>query len=185
MSELTTAARPYARAAFDIATTHGEQQQWTDMLEFMAAVAYDTSMTLLLDSPGLSQAQAAEMFILVCEEKLDQRAKNFIKLLAENDRIKLLPEIAALYEHYRADAEGSIDAEMISANETNEEQLAKIAAALKARIGKEVRLTSKIDPTLIGGAIIRAGDMVIDGSLSGQLRKLSTTLTHYYKHWVH
>ncbi len=178
MSELTTAARPYARAAFDIATNHGEQQQWTDMLEFMAAVAYDPSMTALLDSPGLSQAQSAEMFISVCEEKIDQRAKNFIKLLAENDRIKLLPEIAALYEHYRADAEGSIDAEVISASETSEEQLTKIAVALKARIGKEVRLTSKIDPTLIGGAIIRAGDMVIDGSLSGRLKKLSTTLTN-------
>ena len=90
----------------------------------------------------------------------------------------MLPEIAALYEHYRADAEGSIDAEVISASETSEEQLTKIAVALKARIGKEVRLTSKIDPTLIGGAIIRAGDMVIDGSLSGRLKKLSTTLTN-------
>ena len=144
----------------------------------VAAVAYDPTMTALLDSPGLSRTQSAEMFISVCEEKIDQRAQNFIKLLAENDRIKLLPEIAALYERYRADAEGSIDAEVISSSETSEEQLTKIAAALKARLGKEVRLTSKIDPTLIGGAIIRAGDMVIDGSISGQLRKLSTTLTN-------
>ena len=176
MSELTTAARPYARAAFDIANNHGEQQQWTDMLSFIAAVAYDPKMIALLDSPGLSQAQSAEMFITVCEDKVDQRGKNFIKLLAENDRIKLLPEIAALYEHYRAEAEGSIDAEVISASETSDAQLAKIAAALKTRLGKEVRLTSSIDPTLIGGAIIRAGDMVIDGSLSGRLAKLSTTL---------
>lgn len=178
MSELTTAARPYARAAYDTANTHSEQQQWTDMLVFMAAVAYDPTMTALLDSPGLSQAQSAEMFIKVCEDKVDQRAKNFIKLLAENDRIKLLPEIAALYEHYRAEAEGSIDAEVISASETSDAQLAKISAALKKRLGKEVRLTSKIDPTLIGGAIIRAGDMVIDGSVSGRLTKLSTTLTN-------
>lgn len=178
MSELTTAARPYARAAFDIANKHSEQQQWTDMLVFMAAVAYDPTMTALLDSPGLSQSQSAEMFISVCEEKIDQRAKNFIKLLAENDRIKLLPEIAALYGHYRAEAEGSIEAEVISASETSEAQLTKIAAALKTRLGKEVRLTSKIDPSLIGGAIIRAGDMVIDGSVSGRLTKLSTTLTN-------
>ncbi len=178
MSELTTAARPYARAAFDIANTHSEQQQWTEMLTFMAAVAYDPTMSALLDSPGLSKSQSAEMFISICEEKIDQRAKNFIKLLAENDRIKLLPEIAALYEHYRAEAEGSIEAEVISASETSEAQLAKIAAALKIRLGKEVRLTSKIDPSLIGGAIIRAGDMVIDGSVSGRLTKLSTTLTH-------
>ena len=118
------------------------------------------------------------MFITVCEDKIDQRAKNFIQLLAENDRIQLLPEIAALYEHYRAEAEGSIEAEVISANETSDEQLAKIAAALKTRLGKEVRITSKIDPSLIGGAIIRAGDMVIDGSVSGRLSKLSTALTN-------
>ncbi len=178
MSELTTAARPYARAAYDIANTHSEQQQWTDMLAFMAAVSYDPKMAALLNSPGLSQAQSAEMFISVCGDKVDQRAKNFVKLLAENDRIKLLPEIAALYEHYRAEAEGSIDAEVISASETSDAQLTKIADALKKRLGKEVRITSKVDPTLIGGAIIRAGDMVIDGSVSGRLTKLSTSLTN-------
>ena len=176
MSELTTAARPYARAAFDIANSHGEQQQWTDMLAFMAAISHDPTMSALLDSPGLSQAQSAEMFISVCSDKIDQRAKNFVKLLAENDRIKLLPEITALYEHYRAEAEGSIDAEVISAQEINDDQLSKIAASLKTRLGKEVRLTSKIDADLIGGAIVRAGDLVIDGSLSGRLEKLSTTL---------
>jgi len=178
MSEFITTARPYARAAFDIANTHGEQQHWTDMLVFMAAVAHDPTMIALLDSPGLSQSQSAEMFISVCEEKIDQRGKNFIKLLAENGRIKLLPEITALYEHYRAEAEGTIDAEVISASEVSESQLTKIAAALKARLGKEVRLTSKIDTTLIGGAIIRAGDMVIDGSLSGRLDKLSNSLVN-------
>ena len=178
MSELTTAARPYARAAFDIAKANGEQQKWTDMLGFMAAVAHDPTMTALLDSPRLSQNQAAEMFISVCEENIDQRGKNFIKLLAENDRLKLLPEITALYEHYRAEAEGTIEAEVISASEVSESQLAKITASLKNRLGKEVRLTSKIDPSLIGGAIIRAGDLVIDGSVSGRLEKLSTALTN-------
>ncbi|MEM7400604.1 MAG: F0F1 ATP synthase subunit delta [Pseudomonadota bacterium] len=178
MSELTTAARPYARAAFDTANTHGAQQQWTDMLGFMSAVVHDPTMSALLDSPGLSQSQAADMFISVCKEKIDQRAKNFVKLLAENDRIKLLPEITALYEHYRADAEGSIDAEVISAQEINDAQLSKIAASLKTRLGKEVRLTSKIDASLIGGAIVRAGDLVIDGSLSGRLDKLSTSLVN-------
>ncbi len=178
MSELTTAARPYARAAFDIANAHGEQQKWTDMLGFMAAVANDPTMLAVLDSPRLSQGQSAEMFIKVCEDKIDQRGKNFIKLLAENDRIKLLPEITALYEHYRAEAEGTVDAEVISAQEVSEAQLAKIAASLKTRLGKEVRLTSKVDASLIGGAIIRAGDMVIDGSVSGRLDKLSTTLVN-------
>ena len=178
MSELTTAARPYARAAFDIANSHGEQQKWSDMLTYMSAVAHDTTMNAVLDSPRLSQNQSAEMFISVCEEQIDQRGKNFIKLLAENDRIKLLPEITALYEHYRAEAEGTIDAEVISAQEVSESQISKIAASLKTRLGKEVRLSSKIDASLIGGAIIRAGDLVIDGSVSGRLEKLSTTLVN-------
>ena len=178
MSELTTAARPYARAAFDIANAHSDQQKWTDMLAFMAAVAYDPTMAAVLDSPTLSQQQAADLFISVCEGHIDERGKNFIKLLAENDRIKLLPEIAALYQHYRAEAEGTIDAQVISASEVSESQLTKIAASLKQRLGKEVRLTSKIDASLIGGAIIRAGDMVIDGSVRGRLNKLSTVLSN-------
>jgi F-type H+-transporting ATPase subunit delta len=178
MSELTTTARPYAKAAFDIASANVEQQKWTDMLAFMSAVAHDPTMIALLDSPKLSHSQAAELFISVCEEKLDQRGKNFIKLLAENDRIALLPEITALYEHFRAEAEGTIDAEVISAEHVSESQLSKIAAALKSRLGKEVRLTSKIDASLIGGAIIRAGDLVIDGSISGRLEKLTTALAN-------
>ncbi len=178
MSELTTTARPYARAAFDIANAHSEQQKWTDMLAFMATVAHDPTMRAVLDSPTLSQQQAADLFISVCEEQIDQRGKNFIKLLAENDRITLLPEIAALYEHYRGEAEGTIDAEVISADEIQESQLNKIATSLKQRLGKEVRISSRIDPALIGGAIIRAGDLVIDGSVRGRLNKLSTALTN-------
>ncbi len=178
MSELTTTARPYARAAFDIAKANGEQEKWTEMLTFMAVVAYDPNMRAVLDSPRLSQQQAAELFISVCEEQIDVRGKNFIKLLAENDRISLLPEIAALYQHYRAEAEGTVDAEVISASDVSESQLSKIAASLKQRLGKEVHLTSKIDESLIGGAIIRAGDLVIDGSVRGRLNKLSTALTN-------
>lgn len=178
MSELTTAARPYARAAFDVAKANSEQQKWTEMLTFMAAVAHDPTMRAVLDSPRLSQQQAADLFISVCEEQINARGKNFIKLLAENDRLTLLPEIAALYQHYRADAEGTVDAEVISASDINESQLNNIAASLTQRLGKKVRLTSRIDETLIGGAIVRAGDLVIDGSVRGRLNKLSTALTH-------
>lgn len=178
MSELTTAARPYARAAYDVAKTSGEQEKWTQMLTFMVAVAYEPTMRALLDSPALSQQQATELFVSVCEQQIDEHGKNFIKLLIENDRITLLPEIVALYQHYRADAEGTIDAEVISASEMSESQLSMIAVALKKRLGKVVRLTLSIDETLIGGAIIRAGDMVIDGSIRGRLNKLTTALTH-------
>ena len=178
MSDLATAARPYARAAFEVAVDGGTQQQWTDMLAFMEVVAADPVMRALLDSPVLSRQQAAELFISVCAGQVSEQGANFIRLLAENARMPLLPEIAALYRQYRADAEGTIDAEVISASHVNEAQLASIAAALKQRLGKEVRLASRTDPSLIGGAVIRAGDLVIDGSVRGRLDKLSAALAH-------
>jgi len=178
MSALTTTARPYARAAFAIANTNGEQQEWSTMLAFMTAVARDSTMHALLDSPGLSRRQAADIFISVCKEQINERGKNFIKLLAQNDRITLLPEITALYERYRADAQGSMDAEVISASGIDELQLANIAASLQRRLGKKIRLGSRVDETLMGGAIIRAGDLVIDGSVRGRLNTLAAVLAN-------
>lgn len=178
MSDLTTAARPYARAAFDVACAHQEQESWTGMLAFMVAVACDPTMRAVLDSPALSRQQAAELLISVCEEQLDERARNFIRLLAENDRIRLLPDIEVLFRRYRAEAEGTVNAEVVSASEVDEAQLAHITQALRQRLGKEVQLVSRTDPTLIGGAVIRAGDLVIDGSVRGRLDKLSTALAH-------
>ena len=176
MSELTTAARPYARAAFDLASKQGGLEKWSDMLGFCAAVAHDSSMQAALDNPSLNKQQSAQLFNEVCGDQLDQQGQNFIKLLAENDRMELLPEIAALYQHYRAQAEGTVDAELISALETSEEQVNKIAESLARRLGKKVSLTTRIDSSLIGGAIIKAGDMVIDGSVRGRLEKLSNNL---------
>jgi F-type H+-transporting ATPase subunit delta len=178
MSDFTTAARPYARAVFDTATAHAEQKKWTEALSLMAAVVRDPITRALLDSPRLPQQQIADVLISVCDKQLTERGKNFIRLLAENDRIKLLPEIAVLYEDYRADAEGTVDAEAVFAIKANESQLAKIAASLKKRLGKEIRLTSRVDRSLIGGAIVYVGDLVIDGSIRGRLNKLSTALKY-------
>ncbi len=178
MSELTTLARPYATAAFELASEQKQYDHWSDMLRFMAAVAHDGTMRAVLDSPRLSEEQTAELFIAVCEEKVDDQGRNFIRLLAENRRLTLLPEITALYEFMRREAEGRIDAEVVSAQEISKQQLAAIGNALKARFGREVNLTTRTDSDLLGGAIIRAGDLVIDGSIRGRLDKLTTALTH-------
>ena len=178
MSELTTAARPYARAAFDIASENNATDQWADMLNLSAAVANDSEMQKVLDNPRLTWHQCADLFNEVCAEHLDERGRNFIKLLAENDRLALLPEIAALYQYYRSQAQGTVDAELISAQEISDDQANAIANSLSQRLGKKVSLTTSIDSSLIGGAIVRAGDMVIDGSIRGRLEKLSTTLTN-------
>lgn len=176
MSELITAARPYARAVLELAREQNRYADWSEMLEFMATVAQDLSMQTALESPALNRAQSAELFISVCANSLDEQGQNFIKQLAENRRLVLLPDIAAQYEHYRADAEGKIEAEVVSARDITQQQSNNIATALKARLGREVTITTRTDPTLLGGAIIRAGDLVIDGSIRGKLNKLATAI---------
>jgi F-type H+-transporting ATPase subunit delta len=177
MSELTTLARPYASATLELAREQKQYDHWSKMLAFMAAVAHDGTMRAVLDSPRLSEEQAAELFISVCEERIDDQAQNFIKLLAENRRLTLLPEITALFEFMRREAEGKIDAEVVSAQEISKAQVEAIAKALKARLGREVTLTTRTDEGLLGGAVIRAGDLVIDGSMRGRLNRLSTVLS--------
>lgn len=178
MSELTTAARPYARAAYEIASNNNEVEQWTRMLNLSAAVAHDSKMQAVLDSPTIGWQQEAEIFQEVCGDELNERGNNFIKLLAENQRLVLLPEITALFQYYRAQATGTVDAELVSAQTVSDDQVNTIANSLSTRLGKKVSLTTRIDESLIGGAIIRAGDIVIDGSLRGRLEKLSTTLVN-------
>ncbi len=178
MSELSTLARPYASAAFELAKERGDYDRWSQMLSFMAAVAHDGELRRVLDSPRLSEEQAAEMFIAVCEDRIDDEGRNFISLLAENRRLPLLPEITALFEFLRREAEGEIDAEVVSAQGISDEQKKAIAKALKERLGREVNLTTRTDEALLGGAVIRAGDLVIDGSIRGRLNRLSLALTH-------
>ncbi len=176
MAELITIARPYAEAVFKRASETKSFPAWSDALVLMAAIAADETMAEVIAGVKFSKAQLADLFNDIAGDKLDQEAKNLIKLLAENGRLALVPEIAALYEAHRAEAEGSIDAEIISAYTVSDAQRTKLAASLKARMGKEINLSVTIDESLVGGAIIRAGDMVIDGSVSGKLVKLASTV---------
>lgn len=178
MAEKITIARPYAQAIFDLAQEQGELTGWSEMLALAAAIASNEEMAAVIDNPKLGSEQLAELFIDICGEGLNEHGKNLIRTLAENDRIAFLPEIAELYEVARAQAEGSIQAEVVSASALNDAQQAAIAEALKNRLGREVTLECKIDESLIGGAVIRAGDMVIDGSVVGKLDKLATELMH-------
>ncbi|WP_126457144.1 F0F1 ATP synthase subunit delta [Sulfuriflexus mobilis] len=176
MSELITVARPYAQAAFDLAREAGALQAWSDSLAFAATVAGDEAMAEAIENPNLTVDQRAELFIAVCSDRLDDNGHNFIRLLAENGRLAALPEIAELFEKLRADEEGSIEARVISAKPLNDAQQAEIIAALKKRFEREVILQCETDESLLGGAIIRAGDTVIDGSMRGRLEKFTTAL---------
>jgi F-type H+-transporting ATPase subunit delta len=133
-------------------------------------------MAEVIAGAQLSKTQVADIFNEVAGDKLDQEGKNLVKLLAENGRLSLLPEIAAMYEIQRAEAEGSIDAEIISAYAVSDAQRSKVSESLKQRLGREINLSVTIDESLVGGVIIRAGDMVIDGSVRGKLEKLASTV---------
>lgn len=178
MAELTTVARPYAQAIFKRAQETGRLAEWSGELQFAAAIALDPTMADTIDSNRLTKAELAERFIGIGAEQLSEEARNLVRLLAENRRLSLLPEIAAVYEVLKAEAESTVEAEMVSAYPLDDAQRDRIAEALKARLGRKVSLSATVDESLIGGAIIRAGDLVIDGSVRGKLGRLATALNH-------
>ena len=178
MAETQTIARPYAQAAFKHASEQHRLKDWSDMLSLLAAVAIDPAMHEIVDSPRLTEVQLADLFISICGEHLDDKGSNFVRVLADNRRLGLLPDIAALFEIQRRDAEGTVLAELVSAYPVSEAQQAKVIESLRRRLGREIELTCSTDAGLLGGAVIRAGDLVIDGSVLGKLERLGTALSH-------
>lgn len=178
MAEALTIARPYAQAAFKFADTHHMLQDWSAMLSLLAEVANDPDMRGLIDSPHLTEQQLADLFIQIGAEHINEKCSNFIRLLSENGRLALLPEIAALFEIQRQQSEGAIQAELISAFPASEAQQAKVRESLSKRLGRDIELSCSTDSELLGGAIVRAGDLVIDGSVRGKLERLGNALSH-------
>lgn len=178
MSQALTLARPYARAAFGIARDEaqsGGYAAWSQALGFAAQVAADPRVAGLLGNPRLSDAQAVE---LLAPPQAPASFARFLAMLADNRRLGLLPEIAGLYEQLRADAERVVKAKVTSAAELPGAELEAIKASLKRRFGREVELETAVDASLIGGAVIDAGDVVIDGSLKGKLERLQAALAN-------
>lgn len=173
MAEVSTVARPYAKAAFEYAQEKGSLSQWSEMLTLAAAVATNSEMKSVLDSPALTSEQKADVFVDVCGSGLGGEAKNFITALAEHKRLTALPVISEMFEELKSARDKAVDVEVVSAYEMTAEQENKLATALKAKWQKEVSLESRVDADLIGGVIIRAGDVVIDNSIRGKLTKLA------------
>jgi F-type H+-transporting ATPase subunit delta len=175
MSQALTLARPYARAAFALARQAGALPQWSAALSVAAQLAADHRIAALIAHPSLGTAEAAG---LVAPPSCDATFLQFLDVLAENDRIGLLPEIAGQYEQLRAEAERVVRARVTSAVALDEAERGKIEQALRRRFNADVALELAVDPELIGGAVIDAGDVVIDGSVRSQLARLGTALTH-------
>jgi len=178
MAEAITVARPYAQAAFLFANAHHTLKDWSEMLSLLAAIAGDASMSEVIDSPHLTEAQLADLIIQVAGDRINEKCANFIRVLAANGRLNLLPEIAALFEIQRRNAEGTVQAELVTAFPASESQQSEVIASLRKRLGREIELSCSTDAGLLGGAIIRAGDLVIDGSVRGKLDRLGSALNH-------
>ncbi|VAW79420.1 ATP synthase delta chain [hydrothermal vent metagenome] len=171
-------ARPYARAVFELAKSQDELQKWSDTLALMAAVVSNDTLAGLLDNPQLTRSGAGDLVVRACGGDIADGGSNLLTMLAENDRLSQLPMIAALYHQFRDEAEGTVEAEVISAQPLSEAQKNAIAGALKQRLGRDVQLNCSVNEDLVGGAVIRTGDLVIDGSAVEHLRQLSSALVH-------
>ena len=175
MAEKATIARPYARAAFDFARSHEGLATWSAALSAAAQVVADPQVVPLLANPQVSTKKVTGL-VAEAAGAGEGPVRNFLDLLAENSRLGLLPEIAAQYEALRTEAEKVADVEVVSAMELDAAQQERLAAALRHRLGRDVRMHTRTDASLIGGAIVRAGDLVIDGSLKGRLERLASEM---------
>ena len=176
MAEAITIARPYANAVFDIANDKGELKAWSELLAVWAQCVDDTGMKAIIGNPLVSDEQRVSLLVDIAGGSVDEDAQHFLALLAENKRMDLLSEVAEIFEQLRAEAEQVMTADVSTARALTKKQEANIAKALKKRTGRDVTLNVEIDESLLGGAIIRAGDLVIDGSALGKLNRLANVI---------
>jgi len=172
MAELHTLARPYAKAVFELARGSQALPHWSQTLKTLAATVADAKVAAMFSNPRLSRGEAATALIAALGERLDAPARNLVKLLAEYNRLSALPAIAEEFEALRAEAERRAEVEITTAVAVAEPEQRALVEAVRKRLAREVQVSWKTDPELIAGAVIRAGDLVIDGSVAGELTQL-------------
>ena len=177
MADDATIARPYARAAFEHAHAAGQLAAWGEMLGKASVVLADAQVAPLVGNPHVRRADLVAFVAEIVGAAGDEKAGNFLRLLADNGRLALLPQIAEQYAALRAEVENTVDVTVTSAMPLTAEQSEKLSQALTRRLRRTVRLTAAVDPSLIGGAIVRAGDFVVDGSLRGRVERLGNIMS--------
>jgi F-type H+-transporting ATPase subunit delta len=183
MADRSTIARPYAKAAFAQATGSGALDAWSTLLDRGAACVTDPRVAALIGSPKATPAQLAELVtdvagnVVAGSTGIDAGGRNFLRLLAENRRLGFLPEIARRFQVLKDESEGLVDVQVTTAAPIAGNELHDISAALAKRFNRKVRVHTQVDPALIGGAVVRAGDTVIDGSIKSRLERLAFELT--------
>ncbi len=176
MAELTTLARPYAKAAFSSAVDGGNVAVWSAALETLAAITNADAVAMLIANPSVSASDKANTLASVAGDECNEGASNLLVVLAENDRIALLPEISAQFNLLKAEFEKSADVVVTSAFELSDAQQTTLSEKLSKKLDRDVNLNVEVDSALIGGVIIRAGDLVIDDSVRGKLLKLAEVM---------
>ncbi|MCP1673384.1 F-type H+-transporting ATPase subunit delta [Natronocella acetinitrilica] len=177
MAELTTIARPYAQAVFKHAKEHKQLGPWSETLQLLGLIAADERMQPVLSSPRPSADELVGLFSDLCGDRLSEAGRNLIRLLAENRRLMALPALVKQFEELRAAEEGTLQALLTSALPVEDKVRDELAKALGNRLQRKVSLETAVDERLLGGAIIRAGDLVIDGSVRGRLQRMATQLS--------
>lgn len=178
MAELSTLARPYARAAFEYADKESALEAWLAELQLIAAVVAEPAVQTLLSDPARTTEAQADAFVELCGDALGDSRRRFARVLAGNRRLGLAPQILDQFESLKAQREQTIDVQMSSPFEVSDAVRDRVAGALSRRLQREVVVNTEIDTSLLGGVLIRAGDLVIDGSVRGRLNKLAEALTN-------
>ncbi|MGB0834492.1 MAG: F0F1 ATP synthase subunit delta [Psychrobium sp.] len=175
MAEFTTIARPYAKAAFDFAVESNNVDSWLEMITFMGQVASDDAVVSMLKATTAAN-EAADLMIKIGGEQLNENGHNLLKVMAQNERLLVLPEVSVLFAEFYDEYNKQVDADITSAAELNDAQQAELAASLEKRLGRKVKLNVSIDKSLVAGVIVRVEDLLIDGSIRGKLERLGNQL---------
>ncbi len=174
--EAITIARPYAEAVFARAEASDKLDLWSEMLALLAQVVEEPAAAGIIADPMFDKEHLTQLMLDIGGGHLNEEGQNLVKLLVQNGRLPIVPEIVGVYEQLKAESQRVLNVHVRSAYALKPAEENKIAAALKAKLGRDITITSEEDADLIGGLHIRAGDMVIDGSVSGQLQQLANEL---------
>jgi F-type H+-transporting ATPase subunit delta len=177
MAEISTIARPYAVAAFNLGKEQNALAKWSEMLGFAAAVANDAQMQAYIQDPKVISSELQSTFLKVCGDNLNEHGQNLIKVLVEYNRMAILPAITFAFEELKAQAEGVLDAQIIAAAKPSAAEIKDLVKRLEVKFGKKIEANVSVDSELIGGMKIIVGDTVIDASVKGQLQNLAYTLS--------
>lgn len=176
MSELATLARPYAAAVFKRAKETHATAKWSQSLAFMSAVLNNEDISVVVDNPKVNKQRLSALMLDICQGYVNEENENFLKLLVHNNRLSLLPTIARLFEAYKAEDEGYVEVEVLTAYAFAKEAKQDFTAILEKTLGKKIHMNVTVDKSLIGGVLVRAGDRVIDGSIRGRLQHMQKAL---------